>query len=169
MQDYDEQLRADGGGGTDKPVKPCGAALLGLGGKVQPTGVGKLDVQEIIPCGVQSDKTAGFKLTGGVLGQMLGRHGFDDATGRAVKQTTEIFFKAFHDFTSSRRDYNTAGAGGQEKEDKMTIIDNDRPTRERVEKMHELIDELDAAQSAEVLALLTGMVMQAQISARQAS
>lgn len=51
----------------------------------------------------------------------------------------------------------------------MTIIDNDRPTQERVEKMHELIDELDAAQSAEVLALLTGMVMQAQISARQAS
>ena len=48
----------------------------------------------------------------------------------------------------------------------MTIIDNDRPTRERVEKMHELIEELDAAQSAEVLALLTGMVMQAQISAR---
>lgn len=50
----------------------------------------------------------------------------------------------------------------------MTIIDNDRPTRERIEKMHELIDELDAAQSAEVLALLTGMVMQAQITARKA-
>ena len=71
--------------------------------------------------------------------------------------------------TPFRRQYSTAGAGGQEKEDKMTIIDNDRPTRERVEQMHELIDELDAAQSAEVLALLTGMVMQAQISARQAS
>lgn len=169
MQDYDEQLRADGGGGTDKPVKPCGAALLGLGGKVQPPGVGKPGVQEIIPCGVQSDKTAGFKLTGDVLGQMLGRHGLDDATGRAVEQTTEIFFKAFHIFTSSCRDYSTARAGGQAKEEQaMTILDKLRPTPDRVEQMRELLDELSDRQREEIAAIMTGMLIQAELTERRA-
>ena len=84
---------------------------------------------------MQSDKTAGFKLTGSVLGQMLGRHGLDDATDRAVEQTT--------------------------------ILDTKTDPR-RIERLHQLVDQLSDDQRAEVLALVTGMVMQAQLTARKA-
>ena len=118
---------------------------------------------------MQSDKTAGFKLTGGVLGQILGRHGLDDATDRAVEQTTEIFFKAFPISPPSRRQYSTAGAGGQAKEEQaMTILDKLRPTPDRVEQMRELLDELSDRQREEIAAIMTGMLIQAELTERRA-
>lgn len=50
----------------------------------------------------------------------------------------------------------------------MTML-NTKTDPRRIERLHQLVDQLSDDQRAEVLALLTGMVMQAQISARQAS
>lgn len=49
----------------------------------------------------------------------------------------------------------------------MTILDTKTDPR-RIERLHQLVDQLSDDQRAEVLALLTGMVMQAQITARKA-
>lgn len=49
----------------------------------------------------------------------------------------------------------------------MTILDTSTDTG-RIERLHQLVDQLSDDQRAEVLALVTGMVMQAQLTARKA-
>lgn len=102
---------------------------------------------------------------------MLVRHSLDDVAGGAAgDKPAQVFLKTFQKKSLPfSRQYNTAGAGGQEKEEQaMTILDKLRPTPDRVEQMRELLDELSDRQREEIAAIMTGMLIQAELTERRA-
>lgn len=169
MQDEYHEFCADGHRCADEPIKPCGLNALGLTEKVNAARVDELNIEQIVTGGGERYEPQCFKLSGLGLAQMLVRHSFKDAAfGIPGNKPAQVFLKTFQKnpflppASITRREQE-----GKKRRSTMTILDTSTDTG-RIERLHQLVDQLSDDQRAEVLALVTGMVMQAQLTARKA-